>query len=255
VAALAAAVADGAVTDMQRPHPGQSLDTVVARLARSMQDHRAIDPAMASWAMSVWAGALGLPADGGARPAGSDGTGPTGLDGAAARTERATLTWGALPPPPFPPSPLPRVAASAPAKNRGVLFAALAALGLLLLVAAAFAISVPTPDPGPHVPPTSTPTTPTTPPTQPARHGALGLQLDDGPNDGAVITGFNGNGPGAQSGLRVGDEIVEVDGAQINGAQDLIDRIHGMSPGTIVELTVLRNGAVLHGRVTLASAG
>jgi hypothetical protein len=238
VAALAAAVAEGAVAEMGRTHPGQTVETVLARLARSLQDHRAIDPAMASWALSVWAGALRLPT------AGAPGRVDSGRP--AAGTVPATAPWGTVPPPSRP------IAAPAPAKNRAVLFAALGALGLVLLVAVALA--VPSPRPGPKSPPLVPPTSPPTQPTVVSRPGALGLQLDDGPNGGAVIRGFNGDGPGSQAGRRVGDEIVELDGAQVDGAQDLIDRVHGMSAGTIVELTVLRNEAVLHGRVTLAAA-
>lgn len=61
VAALAAAVADGAAAEITKPHPGQTTETVVARLAQSLQDRRAIDPAMAMWAVSTWARALGQP--------------------------------------------------------------------------------------------------------------------------------------------------------------------------------------------------
>lgn len=256
--ALAAAVADGAVAELTKPHPGQALDTLIGRLARGMQDRRAIDPAMAQWAVSTWARALGVdrPAAPSLAPTpgpGSDATvvgggavGPSGGSGGGPGGPGAPTDLWAIPGGPFVPTPPPE-------RNRTALVASLAGAGLLLvLVVVALAWPHPGPGPGPNPPPPST-TSSTTPP--PAHPGALGIQVDDGPNGGAIITRFNSStGPAARAGFLIGDEITEINSRNVDGAQDFLDRIHAMPAGSSVRLTFLRDDQVFQRTVVLAES-
>jgi serine protease DegQ len=76
---------------------------------------------------------------------------------------------------------------------------------------------------------------------------ALGIGL----YRGAVITTVEPDSAAERAGLRPGDIITEVDGRMIGNAADLRNRIGLLSPGSAVELRILRNGKrkTLHGEL------
>lgn len=76
---------------------------------------------------------------------------------------------------------------------------------------------------------------------------AFGLKDRNGALVGAVTEGS----PAEDAGLSHGDVIVGVNGKKINTTRDLIDTIANMSPGTKVELDVIRNGEHKSFKVTL----
>jgi S1-C subfamily serine protease len=53
------------------------------------------------------------------------------------------------------------------------------------------------------------------------------------------------NSPAAVSGLRAGDLVLAVDGVPLGDAQSLQRRLFGDAIGQRVEITVLRNGALV----------
>ncbi|WP_148254725.1 DegQ family serine endoprotease [Aidingimonas lacisalsi] len=63
----------------------------------------------------------------------------------------------------------------------------------------------------------------------------------EGPS-GALIADLDPDGPAAESGLRAGDVILEVDGEKVEASNKLPRLIGRVSPGTEVELTLLRDG-------------
>jgi serine protease Do len=78
-------------------------------------------------------------------------------------------------------------------------------------------------------------------------HG-LGIEVQDVPTrlrgqlgtdrGGALVTGVNPGGAGADFGLRPGDVILEVDGHAVSGADDLVTQLHGRAKADIVRLLV-----------------
>jgi serine protease Do len=71
---------------------------------------------------------------------------------------------------------------------------------------------------------------------------------------GGVLVGQVEPGtPAAKAGLRRGDIILEVNGQDVNGAEDLTTRIGSFEPGTPVQLKVWRNGKTLELPVTLTT--
>ncbi|MDZ4362879.1 trypsin-like peptidase domain-containing protein [Brevundimonas sp.] len=59
---------------------------------------------------------------------------------------------------------------------------------------------------------------------------------------GLVVTGVYAGGPGARAGLREGDVITAVDGAEVNDQGGLNFRIGTRAPDTAVQVEILRNG-------------
>ncbi len=59
---------------------------------------------------------------------------------------------------------------------------------------------------------------------------------------GALIADLDPQGPAAQSGLRAGDVIIEVDGEEVESSTTLPRLIGRVSPGNDVELTLMRDG-------------
>ncbi|APX93561.1 serine peptidase [Halomonas sp. 1513] len=59
---------------------------------------------------------------------------------------------------------------------------------------------------------------------------------------GALIADLDPEGPAAQSGLRAGDVILEVDGEEVESSTTLPRLIGRVSPGNDVELTLMRDG-------------
>jgi len=59
---------------------------------------------------------------------------------------------------------------------------------------------------------------------------------------GAMVTKFSEGGPSEDSGMRVGDVILEVDGKKVKDSRDLARKIAGYEPKSKVDVTVLRDG-------------
>ena len=72
----------------------------------------------------------------------------------------------------------------------------------------------------------------------------LGVGLADRTDggQGAVVTNVNPDTPAADVGVEVGDLVVAVDGATIDGSTGLIAAIRDLQPGDSTELTVVRDG-------------
>jgi Do/DeqQ family serine protease len=69
---------------------------------------------------------------------------------------------------------------------------------------------------------------------------ARGLGLER--PQGLVVTGIWPNGPGARAGLREGDVITAIDGAEVNDQGGLNFRVGTREPNSTVEVAVLRDG-------------
>ncbi|HUW64040.1 MAG TPA: trypsin-like peptidase domain-containing protein [Spirochaetia bacterium] len=80
---------------------------------------------------------------------------------------------------------------------------------------------------------------------------ATSLGLPDG--QGALVAGVTQDSPAAKAGLLQGDVVTGYNGQTVNGPDDLMAKIQGASPGTAVQLTVIRNGASLGVQATLGS--
>jgi serine protease Do len=84
-------------------------------------------------------------------------------------------------------------------------------------------------------------------------HGYLGISMNDvtpenarffnlGDSSGAIVAQVTPNSPAARAGLQNGDVIRELNGKKLNSGSDLQLSIAGITPGTKVELGILRNG-------------
>ena len=69
---------------------------------------------------------------------------------------------------------------------------------------------------------------------------------------GVLIRFIDPNGPAAQSNIKVGDIVKKVDDKPINNVRELIDIISNTTPGTVLTLTLERNGKTILSPVTLA---
>lgn len=67
----------------------------------------------------------------------------------------------------------------------------------------------------------------------------VGLRLDDAP---LRITQLIKDAPGEQAGLRIGDEIVSVDGTPIATAPAFVERVRGTRNGDTLAIVVIRGG-------------
>lgn len=68
---------------------------------------------------------------------------------------------------------------------------------------------------------------------------------------GAIVANVRDGGPAAKVGLKRGDVITSVDGQPIKTANDLTRKIHAMSPGSSVQLAMVRDGQESSLNVTL----
>lgn len=86
-------------------------------------------------------------------------------------------------------------------------------------------------------------------------HGWLGIVCSDGAGArGATITGFLPGSPAEAAGLLGGDVVVAVGSHPVDSIADLQQRLYADSPGTTVDLSVVRGvGDPLRVSVTLAS--
>jgi S1-C subfamily serine protease len=72
----------------------------------------------------------------------------------------------------------------------------------------------------------------------------LGVQADESKAfaDNVVIGGVAPDSPAAQAGLKRGDVLLEMDGAEVNSWNELTERIAGCKAGQVVEIRVQRKG-------------
>jgi M6 family metalloprotease-like protein len=59
---------------------------------------------------------------------------------------------------------------------------------------------------------------------------------------GVSIVDVAGDSPAARAGIRVGDLVLQIDGATVKDERDLSDRIHAKSPGESLVLALMRDG-------------
>src|SRR5580693_8809464 len=72
-------------------------------------------------------------------------------------------------------------------------------------------------------------------------------------SDGAVITQVEADSAGAKAGLKVGDVVTQLNGKKVSDAGQLQMEIGEMTPGTKVDLAVMREGKTISVPVTLES--
>ncbi|QRK07190.1 trypsin-like peptidase domain-containing protein [Archangium violaceum] len=76
--------------------------------------------------------------------------------------------------------------------------------------------------------------------------GWLGVVIDEQPLAGAraaVVKEVYRNSPAAQAGIRTGDQVVGVNGKQVDSYQQLLRKVAMLAPGSEAKLTLLREGA------------
>lgn len=81
-------------------------------------------------------------------------------------------------------------------------------------------------------------------------NATLGVQLDPD----LRVTGVLPNGPGAAAGLKVGDQIVAVNGADVKTIDDTRTRLAAVPPNTDYSVTVIREGARIDVKAKKSSA-
>src|SRR5262249_50938573 len=69
---------------------------------------------------------------------------------------------------------------------------------------------------------------------------------------GALVSNVSADSPAAKAGIQRGDIILEINGQQVNGPDDLSVRTAQMAPGTVAHLKVFRQGQTRDVEVTLA---
>jgi serine protease Do len=75
--------------------------------------------------------------------------------------------------------------------------------------------------------------------------GWLGVVIDEQPQVGtraAVVKEVYRESPAARAGIRTGDQVVGVNGKQVDSYQQLLRRVAMLAPGTEAKLTLLRDG-------------
>jgi len=70
---------------------------------------------------------------------------------------------------------------------------------------------------------------------------------------GALVREVQPGKPGEQAGLKVGDDILAINGQQVHDANELTIAVIQMQPGSVAHLDVLRNGQKMKVDVTLGS--
>jgi serine protease Do len=97
-------------------------------------------------------------------------------------------------------------------------------------------------------------------------HGRIGVSITDVTPEnakffgdstalGAVVSQVDPDSPGSKAGLQVGDVITAIDGQKVNDSGELQMIVEQKTPGTKIELTVLRNGKSMSVPVTLEELG
>jgi len=59
---------------------------------------------------------------------------------------------------------------------------------------------------------------------------------------GAIVTNVKDNGPAAKAGLKHGDVITSVGGSPVNDANELIKKVQSTTPGSSIQIAMLRGG-------------
>ncbi len=79
------------------------------------------------------------------------------------------------------------------------------------------------------------------------QRGWLGVKIDERSQQGqqraAVVQDVYRESPAAEAGIRTGDQVVAVNGRQVDSYQQLLRRVAMLAPGTEAKLTLLRGGA------------
>jgi len=89
-------------------------------------------------------------------------------------------------------------------------------------------------------------------------HGDIGAQFVDpsvigSAAAGALVAGVGNDGSAAQAGIREGDLVVAVDGAEVRSQAELATRLYADPPGTEVPVTLVRSGVVIHTTAVLGA--
>ena len=94
-------------------------------------------------------------------------------------------------------------------------------------------------------------------PTKPNEQTASGLYLPPGVQErlglpkGVIVVGVAEDGPGARSGLAIGDVITTWDGTAVAGVRDLLNRLAESSVGQSAKVGVLRGGNAIDLQVVI----
>ena len=75
--------------------------------------------------------------------------------------------------------------------------------------------------------------------------GIVPRPATDAPGGGVIVGGIDAGSPVAQSDLKVGDQIIRLDGKRIETIAQLQIEMLNRKPGETVRLDVVRNGAVI----------
>jgi putative serine protease PepD len=89
-----------------------------------------------------------------------------------------------------------------------------------------------------------------------ARRTVIGAELETsyrGPNGGVRLQTVEAGGPAANAGLKVGDVLTRIGGAQLQEPGDLIAMVRKYAPGTGVSVEYTRDGAKHNAQVVLAA--
>ena len=84
----------------------------------------------------------------------------------------------------------------------------------------------------------------------PAEPGFLGVTVEER-SDGVVVTGLIRRSPAAAGGIELGDVIVSADGFAVETIDDLIGAVSDAGAGTVIEVSVMRDGEVLDFEIVL----
>ncbi|HEX8823679.1 MAG TPA: trypsin-like peptidase domain-containing protein [Archangium sp.] len=91
------------------------------------------------------------------------------------------------------------------------------------------------------------------------QRGWLGVVIDERAQEGqpqqraAVVRDVYRDSPAAQAGIRTGDQVVAVNGRQVDSFQQLLRKVAMLAPGTEAKLTLLRGGTTQDVMVKLSA--
>jgi putative serine protease PepD len=82
-------------------------------------------------------------------------------------------------------------------------------------------------------------------------HPVLGVQVQDAPGGGALISAVTAGSPAEQAGIKQGDVVKKAGTRTIGNSADLVSTVQAAKPGDKLPLTVSTNGAERQVTVTL----